>query len=275
MRRTLITIAKTEFTAASRLWWIRLFTLAFALITVAMAQAASVSGESGGEETFARLTVALLPLALMLVPLAALLVGVSSMSGEQDASGFLLALPVSTTEVILGRWLGQASALGAALGAGFGGGGIIIWASSGSADVLHFVWLVAACLLLALAFLSIATLVAVTVSNRGAALGVAAFIWFVAVILYDAAALAAAVWLTGRQGARLLFASVFANVVDLVRVLTLTLAGTPHILGVAGESWIRTLGGPGPVAVLAAAVLAAWIVVPLAIAARVAAVRDC
>ena len=275
MRRTLITIAKTEFTAASRLWWIRLFTLAFALITVAMAQAASVSGESGGGETFARLTVALLPLALMLVPLAALLVGVSSMSGEQDASGFLLALPVSTTEVILGRWLGQASALGAALGAGFGGGGIIIWASSGSADVLHFVWLVAACLLLALAFLSIATLVAVTVSNRGAALGVAAFIWFVAVILYDAAALAAAVWLTGRQGARLLFASVFANVVDLVRVLTLTLAGTPHILGVAGESWIRTLGGPGPVAVLAAAVLAAWIVVPLAIAARVAAVRDC
>lgn len=275
MRRTLITIAKTEFTAASRLWWIRLFTLAFGLITVAMAQAASVSGESGGGETFARLTVALLPLALMLVPLAALLVGVSSMSGEQDASGFLLALPVSTTEVILGRWLGQASALGAAVGAGFGGGGIIIWASSGSADVLHFVWLVAACLLLALAFLSIATLVAVTVLNRGAALGVAAFIWFVAVILYDAAALGAALWLTGRQGARLLFASVFANVVDLVRVLTLTLAGTPHILGVAGESWTRTLGGPGPVAVLAAAVLVGWILVPLAIAARVAAVRDC
>lgn len=275
MRRTLITIAKTEFTAASRLWWIRLFTLAFGLITVAIAQAASVSGDSAGGETFARLTVALLPLALMLVPLAALLAGVSSVSGDENASGFLLALPVSTTEVILGRWLGQASALGAAIGAGFGAGGIVIWASSGSTDIFRFVWLIAACLLLALAFLSIATLVAVTVSNRGAALGVAAFIWFVAVMLYDAAALAAALLLTGRQGARLLFASVFANVVDLVRVLTLTLAGTPHILGVAGESWIRTLGGPGPVAVLAAAVLAAWIVVPLAIAARVAAVRDC
>ena len=202
MRQSLITIARTEFTAASRFWWIRLFTLAFGLITVAMAQAASVSGEPGGGETFARLAVALLPLALMLVPLAALLVGVSSVSGEQDASGFLLALPVSTTEVILGRWLGQASALGAAVGAGFGAGGVLVWATSGSADIFRFVVLVAACLLLALAFLSIATLVAVTVSNRGAALGVAAFIWFVAVILYDAAALAAALRLTGRQGAR-------------------------------------------------------------------------
>jgi len=274
MRRPIITIAKTEFTAASRLWWIRLFTLAFGLITVAMAQAASVSGDSGGGEMFARLTVALLPLALMLVPLAALLVGVSSVSGDEHASGFLLTLPVSTTEVILGRWLGQACALGAAIGAGFGAGGVLVWASSGPTDVLRFVCLIAACLLLALAFLSIATLVAVTVSNRGAALGVAAFIWFVAVILYDAAALGAALRLTGRQGARLLFASVFANVVDLVRVLTLALAGTPHILGVAGESWIRTLGGPMPVAALAAAVLAGWIAVPLAIAARVSAVRD-
>ena len=106
------------------------------------------------------------------------------------------------------------------------------------------------------------------------ALGVATFIWFVAVILYDAAALAGAVWLTGRAGTRLLFASVFANVVDLVRILTLTLAGTPHILGVAGESWMRTLGGTVPVAALAAAALTAWIVLPLALAVRCSAVSD-
>lgn len=273
MGRSLMTVAAAEFTAASRLWWIRLLTLAFGLLTVAMAQTASI-GELRDGETFARLTVALLPLALLLVPLAALLVGVSSVSATEDTSGFLLSLPLSATDVIVGRWLGQAGALGAAIGLGFGTGGVLVWASPGSSDVARFVVLIAACLVLALAFLSIATLVAVKMSNRGSAVGVAAFIWFVLVLLYDAAALTAALWLTGRQGARLLFASVFANVVDLVRILTLTLAGTPHILGAAGESWTRALGGGAPVAALAATVLMAWIVVPVAIAARVASRGD-
>lgn len=274
MSRPLMAIARMEFTAASRQWWIRLFMLAFCLITVAMAQAASVTGEAGDGETFARLTVALLPLVLMLAPLAALLVGVSSVSSNEEASGFLLALPVSSGEVILGRWLGQASALAVAIISGFGAGGALIWASSRSPDIANFAVLVGASVLLALAFLSIATLIASSVTNRGAALGLAAFVWFSAVMLYDAVALAAALWLTGRDGARVLFASVFMNVVDLVRVLTLTLAGTSHILGVAGESWARALGGPAPAAALAAAALAGWIVIPLAVAAWLSAAHD-
>jgi Cu-processing system permease protein len=274
MHTPLITIARTEFTAASRLRWIRLFTLAYALITIAMAQASSVMAGSDGTETFARLAVALQPLALTLVPLAALLVGVSSVSSDPEASGFLLAQPVSLWQVIIGRWIGQAAALTVALVAGFGAGGAIVAASSGGADVLHFALLVAGCVLLALAFLSVATLVAAAVSNRGAAVGIVTFVWFVAVILYDAVALAAALWLTGRAGTRLLFGSVFVNVVDIVRILVLTVAGTPHILGVAGESWMRALGGPAPVAALAAAALTAWIVAPLAIAVKVSATRD-
>jgi hypothetical protein len=56
------------------------------------------------------------------------------------------------------------------------------------------------------------------------------------VLLFDALALGAAVWLTGRAGSRLLMLSVFANPADLMRVLTLSLAGTPYLLGAAGES---------------------------------------
>ena len=275
MRAPLITIARTEFVAASRLRWIRLFTLAYALITVAMAHASSVMADSdGGGEIFARLAVALQPLALTLVPLAALLVGVSSVSSDQEASGFLLTQPVSIWQVVTGRWLGQGAALGAALVAGFGAGGVIVWAGNGAADLSHFVWLVAGCLLLALAFLSVATLVAATASNRGSAVGIVTFLWFVAVILYDAVALAAALWLTGRAGTRLLFGSVFINAVDIVRILILTMAGTPHILGVAGESWMRAIGGPAPVAALAAAALSVWIALPLVIAGRVSSRRD-
>ena len=274
MHSSLLTIARSEFTAASRLWWIRLFTVAYALLTIAMAQAASVTGDAASHETFARLTVSLLPLALMVVTLASLLVGVSSVSNEPDAAGFLLTQPVSRMEVLVGRWLGHAAALCAALVGGFSAGGAVVWASAGGVDIYRFALLIAGCALLALAFLSISTLVAASVSNRGTALGIAVFIWFVVVILYDAAALVAAIWLTGRLGTRLLFGSVFGNAVDLVRILVLTMAGTPHILGVAGESWMRTLGGPAPAAMLAGLALAGWIVLPLVVAAAVSSGRD-
>ncbi len=273
MKAHLMIIARMEFTATARLWWIRLFTVAYALMTVAMAYASGVIGETEAGEGFARLTIAVLPLALMLVPLASLLIGTSNAGGD-DATGFLLAQPVSRLEHLLGRWLGQAAAVSISIVVGFGTGGALVSAASGASDAGRLGVLIAACLLAGLTFLSVATLISSAVSRRSAAMGVAAFAWFFAVILYDAAMLAVALWAPGTTGARVLFMSVFGNAVDLVRVLALLLAGTPHVLGAAGESWLRALGGSAPAAWLSAAVLTAWIVLPLAAAARIQSVRD-
>ena len=244
MTSPLMTIARMEFTATGRVWWIRLLTVAYALMTVAMAYASGVIGETERGEAFARLTVAVLPLALTLVPLAALLIGVTG-AATDDATGFLLSQPVSRLQHLVGTWLGQAAALSLLSDCGFRNRrGDRVARCRARSDVGRFGVLIAACLLAALAFLSIATLIVAAVSHRSAAMGLAAFVWFVAVILYDAAMLSIAVWATGVTGARVLFVSVFGNVVDLVRVLTLLLAGTPHVLGAAGESWLRALGGP-------------------------------
>lgn len=273
MTSPLMTIARMEFTATGRVWWIRLLTAAYALMTVAMAYASGVIGETERGEAFARLTVAVLPLALTLVPLAALLIGVSG-AATDDATGFLMSQPVSRLQHLVGTWLGQAAALSFSVIAGFGTGGVIVSLMCRARDFGRFGVLVAACLLAALAFLSIATLIVAAVRHRSAALGLAAFIWFVAVILYDAAMLSIAVWATGANGARVLFVSVFGNVVDLVRVLTLVLAGTPHVLGAAGESWLRALGGPQAAFGLSTLAVLAWILIPLAIAARIHSTRD-
>jgi Cu-processing system permease protein len=273
MSTRLMTIARMEFTATERVWWIRLLTVAYALITVAMAYASGVIGETEPGEAFARLTVAVLPLALTLVPLAALLIGVTAAATE-DATSFLLSHPVSRLQHLVGTWLGQAAALSLSLIAGFGTGGAIVALLSGARDAGRFGVLIAACLIAALAFLSIATLIVETVSRRSAAMGLAAFVWFCAVILYDVAMLTIALSLSGATGARVLFVSVFANVVDLVRVLTLLLAGTPHVLGAAGESWLRALGSPTMASALSAVSLLAWILVPLAIAVRSHESRD-
>lgn len=273
MTRPLRTIARMEFMATGRVWWIRLLTVAYALMTVAMAYASGVIGETERTEGFARLAVAVLPLALTLVPLAALLVGVTG-AATDEATGFLLAQPVSRLQHLVGKWLGQAAALSFSVIAGFGTGGAIVSLLSGANDGARLGILVMACLLAAIAFLSIATLIVAAVSRRSAAIGIAAFVWFVAVILYDAAMLSVAVWASGTNGARMLFLSVFGNVVDLVRVLTLLLAGTPHVLGAAGESWLRALGGPQMASALSTLALLAWIFIPLAVAVRIHQSRD-
>jgi Cu-processing system permease protein len=243
-----MTIARMEFTATGRVWWIRLLTVAYALLCVAMAYASGVIGETERAEAFARLT--------------------------DDATGFLLAQPVSRVQHLVGTWLGQAAALSLSIAAGFGAGGAIVATLSGASDVTRLAVLIAACMCAALAFLSMATLIVAAIPRRSAAMGVAAFVWFVAVILYDAAMLSLAVWATGMSGARVLFVSVFGNVVDLVRVLTLVLAGTPHVLGAAGESWLRALGGPAATSLMSTLALIAWILTPLAIAVRLRETRD-
>jgi ABC-type transport system involved in multi-copper enzyme maturation permease subunit len=105
-------------------------------------------------------------------------------------------------------------------------------------------------------------------------LAVGAFVWFFFVLLFDSIALAAAVRLTGAGGSRVLMLSVFGNPVDLMRVLTLSLSGTPHLLGAAGESWNRFLGGPAAATALASLGLAVWICGPLAIASVAIRRRD-
>ena len=273
MNTTSFLIARMEFTATARLWWIRLFTVAYALVTVAMAYASGVIGETEPGEGFARLTVAVLPLALMLVPLASLLIGTS---GAPDAgeTAFLLAQPVTRRQLAVGCWLGHAAAVSTTLVVGLGSGGVLVAAVSGAADFERLFAFVAACLLAGLAFLSMSALIASLVPRRQAAMGAAAFVWFVAVIFYDACMLGLALVVPGTAGAKLLFVSVFGNVLDLVRVLALLVAGTPHVLGAAGESWLRALGGSSMAMLVSSAALVAWIVVPLAIATSVQSVRD-
>ena len=82
-------------------------------------------------------------------------------------------------------------------------------------------------------------------------------------LLYDGAALSAAMWLTGARGARILFTSIFGNPADLIRVLTLSFASAPNVLGAAGEAWTRFLGGTAPAVGAAIGALVLWAIAPL------------
>jgi Cu-processing system permease protein len=268
------TIIRLELVAIARLRWMRLFTVAFALLTIGVAYSSGALHDMGAADGFGRVTVALLPLVLALVPLIGLLIGVIGQAVDDDGAGFLFAQPVSRAEVMLGRWAGESIALSGAIALGLASGGTAILASAGPADATRFLVLTAAALVLGIVYVSIGTLLAAIAPRRAAALGAACFVWFVSVLLYDAIVLAGASWLTSRAGARVLFLSVFANATDLIRVMTLSTAGTSHILGAAGESWLAFLGGQGRATALAMLALAAWIAFPLMLGRAFLARRD-
>ena len=128
--------------------------------------------------------------------------------------------------------------------------------------------------MLAVIFLSIAAAIASATDKHVVALGAGTFAWCFFVLLYDGAALSLAGWLTGSVGGRVLFGSVFGNPADLIRVVTLSVAGTPNVLGAAGDAWIRFLGGTGAAAAAAIVALTVWMIAPLAVSVRLMSTRD-
>ena len=138
----------------------------------------------------------------------------------------------------------------------------------------RFVFFVLASVVLAIIFLSIAAAIAAATEKRVVALGVAIFAWFFFVLLYDGAALSLAGWLTGSLGGRMLFGSVFGNPADLIRVVTLSVSGTPNVLGAAGDAWVRFLGGTMGAAVSAVVALTMWTLAPLFVGVRLIEARD-
>src|SRR5262245_31945946 len=192
-----LAIARLEFVGVARLNWIRLLTAAFALLTAAAAYSAGAAAELSGADGFERTTMALVPVVLILVPLAALVLGVSGQSTESGSEGFLFAQPLGRATILIGRWLGEAAALGCTIAAGFGLGALLVVFSSGGDGLLRFAMFVSATGALALIFLSIAAAIASAAETRVTALGIGTFVWFVFVLLYDGVVLSAAGWLTG------------------------------------------------------------------------------
>ena len=270
----LIAIAQLECLSVVRLKWMRMLTASFALLTAAGAYSAGTAAELSGSDGFARTTLALIPVALILVPLAAVILGVSGQTREPGGAPFLFTQPVGRATVILGRWAGEVAALFSSIGAGFGIGSLVVIVGNGAEGVLQYVFFVLATVALGAIFLSLAALIAAATDARAIALGFGTFVWFVFVLLYDGAALSVAGWSGGPVGARVLFASVLANPVDLIRVLMLSLPEARDVLGAAGEAWIRFMGGDLSAWLIATAVLLSWMVVPLVAAATVLDRRD-
>ena len=260
----LLTIAGKECRDRIRNRWVLVVAILFALFALVIAwfgpaQQGTV-GFRGIEPTIASLT----SLVIYLLPLIALILGFDVVVGERERGSLdlLLSMPITRTELILGKYLGLATALTAATVAGFGVAGIALAPFFDLYALWHYAGFVASSLLLGLSFLSLSVLVSVCSRDRASASGVAIALWFLFVLVFDLVLLGVMVLASGEGGTGAFVIALFLNPTDVFRILNVFSSSELKAFHGLATVLPDTLTHPA----LLGGVMLAWIAVPLALA---------
>jgi Cu-processing system permease protein len=258
-------IARQERLLAVRSRWTQIFAVTFAALSLAVAASGYVLSGGHGVQDFARTAVSLVHLVLLLVPLTSLLIGVLSLAPERGAAELLFSQPVSRRTILLGKLLGLFQALVAAQALGFGAAGLVIFSRSGPDGLPGFVLVFAGSVGLTAVFLSLAAALGASAvgRRRTRALALALVVWFVAVVLFDVAALGLASLLPSGPASRVLIVTVLVNPVDAVRTATLLGVEGSSAFGAASLAFLRFTRGPVGAVVLLGLSFLLWITVPV------------
>jgi len=262
-------IAAQEARVQIRSRWTGGFAVIFAALSLAISYFGLVTAGAAGFQGFERTTVSLLNLILYLAPLVGLVMATLSMTGDAGAGELLFSQPVSRGEILLGKVAGLFAAMSIATLAGFGLTGLVIASRVDTKGILRFALFVALSLALSLVFVVMGTLVAVAAKSRTKAFALALFTWFFFVLFYDLVIIGVTFLVRERTANRLVLLALFGNPVDLVRVASLLSLNEPTLFGPAGAALMKFVGGMKTGGMVLAAALAAWVLVPGLLAARI------
>ena len=261
--------ARYELLLAVRSRWLQIFAVVFAGLALAVAGAGYVLSGGHGVQDFSRTAISLVQLVLLLVPLAALVFGALALTSERGAAELLYSQPVSRGHILFGRVLGLWAALSAAELVGFGLAGLVLQWQAGLGGVARYGALALTAVVITGVFLSIAAwLSSGHTGRRTRVLALALVVWFLAVVLFDVAALGVASLLRSGSASRLLIWATLVNPVDAARTGALLAIEGTSAFGAATAALLRFTGGMTAAGAAVAASLALWLVVPFACAVR-------
>jgi len=257
-----LAFARREFRDAVASRWFLLYSIAFALLAVAVSFMSLSGSGSMGFAGFGRTSAGLLNLVMLVVPLMALSAGAGSVAGERERGTlvYLLAQPVSRTQVLLGKFVGLAGALMCSICFGFGvSAGVLAW-RAGGAGLGSFAMLVVSTALLAAAMLSVGMLISVLSRRSSVASGVALFTWLALVFLSDLGLMAGTILFKLRV--QEVFGLAVLNPLQAFKMAVIVnMNASLDVLGPVGAYASRTLGPALPW--MLGSVIALWIAVPL------------
>jgi len=262
--------ARYELLLAARSRWLQIFAVVFAALSLAVAGTGYLLSGGHGVQDFSRTAVSLVQIVLILVPLAALVFGGLALTPERGAAELIYSQPVARGAILLGRMLGVWLALGAAELIGFGAAGVVVQSQSGLEGIWRYAALVAITVIVTGIFLGLSALIAaLSTGRRTRVLAAALVVWFVAVMLFDVAALGLASLLGSGAASRLLIMATLINPVDVARTGALLAIDGTAAFGAASLALLRFTGGVAATTTLIVASLAVWLVAPPWLATRV------
>ncbi|MFN7948056.1 MAG: ABC transporter permease [Blastocatellia bacterium] len=266
---SVVTIARQELTINVRNKWTLTFAAVFSVLALGISYFGLLTAGSIGFQGFTRTSASLLNLVLYIVPLVALTMGTLSFTSEKSAGELLFSQPVTRTEILLGKLLGLFASLCTSTVIGFGLAGIVIAFKAGSDGALRYPLFVGFALMLGLIFLSLSALISSLCQRKTKAFGVVLFLWFFFVLFYDLLVIGGTFLMRERTANNFIFASLFGNPVDMVRVASLMTLDGKEIFGAAGAALTRALGGEAASILLLAGGLLVWTVIPFLFSQRV------
>lgn len=239
-----------------------------------LAAALALAGEllirfgGGGPTT----VVSLLDIALIVTPLAALVVGTMQVHNARDVTELFLAQPIARNRLFAALYLGTALPLATALVTGllapFAWHGLFATPVAGMLLALGGVTCGLTLIGTALAFV-----IALKADDRVRALGIALGGWLFGAVLWDGVVLLLTMILNRDKVDAALLTALALNPIDVSRVLLLLNTDAAALFGYTGAVVQHTLGTAGGHAVLLTA-LAAWLALPLWFAARTFRTKD-
>lgn len=272
-KKSVYYVAKKEFLDNIRNKWIIILTLLLFLLVILFSYVAGANGRLADPQTTA---IRLIALSSIIVPLIAIILGFSTISGEAESGSFsvVLSYPVTRLEVLLGKFVGLGSVIVTTVLAGFGIGGIIIIATTSGEYWLGFLIFIVLTILLGLIYLSLSICISSYFKRRITSIGGGLFVFFWGQIL--GFIFLGILYATGYQIADLAKGNIpswywienFFSPTDLNQVAVLRGFGQNNInLGEVGAGLRNTMALPD---FLSAAnvmvVILLWIILPLVIA---------
>lgn len=268
--RVLRLCARQELALAVRSRFLVIFAVVFATLALLVALSGYVLTGGSGMQDFARTAASLVELVLLMVPLAALVTGVTALTPDAGSAELLYSQPIARHTILIGKLLGLLLALVAAEAIGFGASGLVLFARTGSGGLGAFAGVAGAAVLLTMLFLCLAAAITGGGASRSRSrnLAVALVVWLGGVVLFDVAALGIASMLPSNAASRVLMVSAVANPIDAVRTGTLMAVEGTTAFGGASLAFLRfTHGATGAACWLAASVVF-WTLASLAVGVR-------
>jgi Cu-processing system permease protein len=259
-------LIRYELSEALRNRWVVGYGVLFAGLALGLSVIGLSTVGGTGLEGYGRTTASLINLCLLLVPLVALMLGTTGITGDRDTGllEVMLAQPVKRSELLIGRFAGAWVAVGLSTMLGFGLAGLLIGLATGAGGGLRYLGFLAIALALAAVYLAIGLAISVIAQQRMRALAAALVVWFASVVFFDLMLIGAGA-LAG-AGVKVLAAAMLLNPVEIARILALLLLDPSlEVLGPVGGFLVARFGTAGATGVLVAA-LAAWVAAPLVLA---------